>query len=377
MSKDYVDASPAYWNEYSHLQHAKHALIRQYLGGWFAKLGTWAGRVLYFDTHAGRGTHTSGELGSPLVALDTLLDHRHRNQLLQKSEFRFIFIEHDKKNYKSLEEELATRDLPDKVFVEPVQGDCFEQLGRLLASLKEQQSKIAPAFVFVDPYGFKVPGDILRDLMAAGRVELFVNIIWRELDMAIGHAKNEHAGFSTTLDLIFDGPFWRDAISSEDFDERADQAINLLAELVSAKWATAIRMLGDNGRTRYMLLHLTNHDAGRDLMKECMWAICPDGGFYVRKSADPGQQFLIQPNPDLAPLKSWVLARLDEEPRRWSTLEDMIRPEFWMPKHLNKAVKILRREGVIAEKHLVSIFSRKADPILVLKSSREDLPGQS
>ena len=57
-----ADPSPEYWREYGPFQHAKHCLIKHYLDGWFPKLGTWAGRVLYIDTHAGRGRYSSGEL---------------------------------------------------------------------------------------------------------------------------------------------------------------------------------------------------------------------------------------------------------------------------------------------------------------------------
>ena len=64
-------------------------------------------------------------------------------------------------------------------------GDAFAELSTLLESLQDSGREMAPAFVFVDPYGFKVPAQLLTRLMAAGRVELFVNVIWRELDMAI------------------------------------------------------------------------------------------------------------------------------------------------------------------------------------------------
>ena len=50
----------------------KHELIREYLKGWFPKMTlgtTGCRRLLYIDTHAGRGKHRSGQLGSPLVAL--------------------------------------------------------------------------------------------------------------------------------------------------------------------------------------------------------------------------------------------------------------------------------------------------------------------
>lgn len=59
------------------------------------------------------------------------------------------------------------------------------------------------------------------------------------------------------------------------------QTVLLFAELVKCKWATYIRMQGKNNATRYMLLHLSNHDDGRDLMKEAIWSACLDGQFFA------------------------------------------------------------------------------------------------
>jgi len=49
------DPNKTYWDEYTNLQHTKHRLIHEYLNGWFPKLGSCCGRILYVDTHAGRG----------------------------------------------------------------------------------------------------------------------------------------------------------------------------------------------------------------------------------------------------------------------------------------------------------------------------------
>jgi hypothetical protein len=56
------DPNPAYWEQYGPFQRVKHELIRCYLNGWYPKLGTWARRVLYVDTHAGRGRYESATL---------------------------------------------------------------------------------------------------------------------------------------------------------------------------------------------------------------------------------------------------------------------------------------------------------------------------
>ena len=361
MSENYVDESPEYWAGYSNLQHVKHELIRRYLGGWFPMLGTWAGRVLYLDTHAGRGTYLTGQLGSPLVALDTLLKHSSRTRLLKKSEFRFIFIERDQQNLETLQADLAKRTLPPRVHVTALTGDCFEHLSKLIASLTDRHGQLAPAFVFVDPYGFKVPGEVLRDLMGAGRVELFVNVMWREMHMGIGHARKGQDGWTKRFNTIFAGSEWQDIISADDPDEMADQVVDLLAARYGATWRTPIRML-DNGRTRYILMHLSNHPQGRDLMKDCAWKICLAGDFAVSKSTDP-RQFLIELDPDLTPLRTWTLDQLGEGPLRWSALEDSLRPEMWLNKHLSSVVRDLRKTGVI-DAECAGQFSRKSDPLL-------------
>ena len=99
---------------------------------------------------------------------------------------RFFFIERDPDNLNSLKAELSqNRSCPSRVHVHTSAGDAYTVLSSVVQRLRESASSMAPAFIFVDPYGFKVPGKLLAQLMTVGRVELFVNVIWRELDMAI------------------------------------------------------------------------------------------------------------------------------------------------------------------------------------------------
>lgn len=365
-----MDPCPSYWLEYSNLQHTKHQLIREYLNGWFPKLGYSHSRVVYVDTHAGRGRHLQGQLGSPLVALQTLLQHKDRPRLLERCKVVFFFIERDETNFCELRSEIKQLgNLPAKIVVNTSCKDCFKVLHDVVTSLRHAGQEMAPAFVFVDPYGFKIPGRVLRELMEFPRVELFVNIIWRELDMAIRQERlrTKRSGMADTLDSIFDGSEWKDRVSSDDFDERANQAINLLREKIGAKWVTHIRMLGDNDVTRYLLMHLTNHDAGRDLMKAWMWKVCPDGGFYVRKTDDPAQQFLITPEPDLGPLAEWLRCRLSAGPRRWKELIAEVREQVWLPTHLNKVIRELRRKKELVADDYRGRFDPINNPRLSLR----------
>ncbi len=358
----FADPSPDYWKEYSNLQKVKHDLIAEYLKGWFPKLGFWAGKILYVDTHAGRGKHARGQSGSPLVALKTVLEHSSRDSILRKSEMIFHFIERDEENLECLKQEIAAYQSPPKIKVHPHLGNCFDILSPVLSSLRQAAKGMAPAFFFIDPYGFKVPGELLRDLMSFPRVELFVNVIWRELDMAM--QGNLTPGMRATLDSIFTDGSWEQRITSDDFDERANQAIDLLKEKTGAKWGTPFFMRGDNNATRYYLLHLTNHDEGRNLMKDCLWKICPDGGFYARKSDNSAQPYLIERTPDLRPLREWVMKALSTRPRRWSELTEELLPEIWRPAHLNSVISELRNEQIIEPSQYTGRFGPTADPFL-------------
>ena len=349
----YRDTNPRYWEEYTNLQKVKHDLIREYLNGWFPKLSRWSGRVVYFDTHAGRGTHATGDLGSPLIALTTFLQHSFRDRILQDCEVVFYFIERDDENRKALEDEIRqVGSLPKNVVIETEAEDSFDVMQKIVGKLRQEGQILAPALIFIDPYGFKVPGRLLRDLMSFPRVEIFINVIWRELDMAIAQGKKQieqrsPGGIADALNKIFDGLPWHERIISNESDNRADQTVRIFRDMVNAKWPTYIKMLGYNKATRYLLLHLSNHDAGRDLMKECMWKVCPDGGYYARKIDNPDQLTLITPEPDLTPLRHWLIRILTSRSIKYNDLIERLREEPWLKTQLNKVIRELRNDGRI------------------------------
>jgi hypothetical protein len=331
-----------------------------------------------------------------LVALTTLLTHQARDRILRNTDVRFHFIERDLLNLSSLKEELTKHSVPTKVAVVPESGDCFQLIERGIASVENVGQVFPPSFIFVDPYGFKLPGQLLRKLMSYPKVELFVNVIWRELDMAIQQVRGNKApqltknprnqpslfddvpeslpsppaaprrtanpqNLEPTLNSVFGGDAWR-TIDAQDADDRAEQCADLFRAMTKARWGTHIRML-DNGRVRYFLLHLTNHDDGRDLMKECMWKACPVGGFSASKADSPRLQFLIQPEPDLTPLFDWIRGVLVKGGKRWQDLTHLLREELWRDTHLNEALREMRHAGEI---QATGKFFPKHNPLLSL-----------
>jgi hypothetical protein len=169
-----------------------------------------------------------------------------------------------------------------------------------------------------------------------------------------------------TLDEIFGSENWRTEVIGNGMDERLNRAIPLIARGIGAKWWTsAVRMVTGGQATRYLLLHLS------DLMKECAWSVSPAGAFLVRRSDNPDQQFLIKPEPDLRPLRDWVVKRLSRQPEKWQDLHSAIRSEWWLNKHVNEVVRALRNEGVIiADRVPGRRFGAAANPVLRLARAR-------
>ncbi|MHC4131809.1 MAG: three-Cys-motif partner protein TcmP [Planctomycetota bacterium] len=359
------DVNPRYWEEYSNLQFIKHKMIKEYLNGWFPKLGSWCGKIIYIDTHAGKGKHKGGQEGSPLVALKTFLEHTYRDRILTNCEVVFIFIEWSEKNTKSLKKEIESLGkLPKNVSYNIYNQNAFELLTNLTSQFEETKSNLAPCFMFIDPYGFKIPCDILTRIKAHSRSEMLITLIWRELDMVM-QQKKPTQGLVNTINSIFGGEEWQEIKSINNSDERGERTIQLLKGKIGAKWATYIRMLGDNKKTRYFLLHLTDHDAGRDLMKETVWKCCPENGYYARKKDDPNQEYLIKPEPDLKRLEGWLFDKLSKKPQTWNELAESLREEIWLNKHLWMVIRAQKDKQIYASNYQ-GRFSQKVNPTFSL-----------
>ena len=71
----------------------------------------WVDRVTYLDAFAGPGEYEDGEEGSPVFALDRLLNHAALNRMnLSRERVRLAFVEADRRRYEHLLALLRARD---------------------------------------------------------------------------------------------------------------------------------------------------------------------------------------------------------------------------------------------------------------------------
>lgn len=344
------DADPKKWDYPPHTK-AKHDMLASYLDGWYPILSKWNGRVVFLDGFAGRGRYATGEEGSPIIALKRLMDHRYFVSMKHRK-FVFLFAEANRDNAQSLERELQafreSREPWPSCIEYSVHHAPFDRLAtEMIDYLREQKKQLAPTFAFVDPFGYSgLPMDLLADLVAYPRTEVFVNFM-------VGHVQRfiERDGQENAMRGLF-GIDVRDILANFDGTDRVEHLRDVYARQLKDRagfeHVQYFAMKNSTGNIGYYLFHGTRHRSGAKLMKSAMWRIDPGGGYtFSDRLAD--QDVLFVPKPDLGPLRTALLqgfrGRHDvpiEEIEWYSILRTPFRET-----HVREALKPLVKDGTV------------------------------
>ena len=337
-------ADQEHFENYTKLQHTKHMIIREYLNGWFPKLGHWSKKVLYIDTHAGSGKFKTGQKGSPVVAIETFSKHISTGVC----EVDCIFFEKRKEAAEDLKDELKQKNFSlNNINYQVIPADSFEYLENLLNQNENKGTQFPPSFMFIDPFGFTVPCELLKRLKSQPKSEILLNVMFRELDMSIRQTKITPA-WEKKLNAIFGCEDWKDFKNIDNYEDRANAVAELFKKQIGAKWGTKINMLSDNGSIRYFLLHLTDHDEGRALIKNVFWKCCPDGDWKIIKSESPGQMMLFGAKQNYSEIENWLLKELESGPVKWEELVRRVLTQIWRSKDLWTVIKSLKKTDKIS-----------------------------
>ena len=138
---------------------AKHALLRRYLGAWFPIIARWNKRVIYYDAFAGPGEYLGGAPGSPIIALETLLEHTALDTMAD-TEFVFLYNEQDEGCAEHLRERVAALQAAHQPWPANIKADVnnttfIDLTTEILDDIAKKEAKLAPTFAFVDPVGVK------------------------------------------------------------------------------------------------------------------------------------------------------------------------------------------------------------------------------
>jgi|GEM_PF-2540032 len=350
-----------YWDDYNHLQRIKHKVLRCYLGGWFPKLSKYNSKIVYLETHAGRGRHSTGDEGSPLVALRTLLDHTARDQILKNTEVVFYFVEDDSDNVKLLQAELDSITIPAQVKVHLVERDYNDCLDEVIQILDLGERTLAPCFFFIDPFGFKLDMSKVARLLKEPKTEALINFMWRNVNQAL-KLKSQHPN----LDALFGPGKWAELEDIKPNSARCDEAVRRLVDFLSADFDWHMKMKSATKVIKYALVFVSNHQDGSLLMKDCIWKVSPNTPFEANQRGDEDYLF-----PDLVDLRALSRAVWDEFEGKTERLHDTYRIVDQSPfrrTHYHSLVREWRRDRNIAASGYAGRFGMSKNPLIEFKS---------
>lgn len=284
------DSLPTVWERPPHTK-AKHDILTRYLGAWFGIFGTsrYHQRVNVLDGFAGPGRYDDDEPGSPVLTLNTLLDHR-SFATFGDTTFNFIFNEWNDERFASLQGVVAGVKVSRTPWPKTVQ----------VHERNQNFQALAPTFAFVDPFGYKdVPMSLIRDLVSHPSCELFIYFDFNSVNR-FANAGNVDPHFTA----LFGCDEYKDAPAA---DAGRGQFIHDLYERQLRQecdfaHVCSFEMVNKTGHTGSYLFFCTRNNQAYDKMKEAMWKLAPGGGYRFDDRL-AGQPVLFADEANTGPLQ--------------------------------------------------------------------------
>lgn len=271
----------------------KHHLLRRYVQAWLPIMTRYQQRVVLVDAFAGPGRYIDGEEGSPLILLRAYLEHAFRPRMT--AEVVYLFIEERADRVAHLRKEVEAFELPGNLAVEIEEGTYEDNFRRRLGELQRAGDRLAPSFVFLDPFGYSdVPMDLTELVLQFQRCEVLIYMPLPFVARFLSRDGQEHG-----LTTLFGSDRWREAIPLAG-PERLVFLHDLFRDQLQASGCTYVRSfeIQSDASHGYHLFFGTNSLLGLEKMKEAMWSLDPLTGQRFGDSTDSDQLVLFAGGPD-------------------------------------------------------------------------------
>ncbi len=258
---------------------AKHLLLSRYLDRWFPILGSANGIMNYIDGFAGPGEYQQGDLGSPILALDSAKRHVANRTLGKHVKIHFYFVEQKPAYAQHLKEMIAARNYPAQFTIHVECGDFADCVKKVLDDVESRNKILAPTFAFVDPFGFSgIPFDLMRRILKHPKCEVYVNIMVEFINRFLEHEDEQ-------IVQHFPVTFGTDDVLkiSQQPGDRVQEILKLYERQLrdAATYVGKFDMHGKADQKTYSLFFASNSPLGFKKMKEANWSVDKtDGGRF-------------------------------------------------------------------------------------------------
>ncbi len=289
---------------------AKHEILRRYLQAWAPILsqGNFP-HLVFVDGFAGPGRYSKGEEGSPIIAIKAVSEQ----QRPIKAKVDFHFIELDIQRADHLATEIATLKLPTNVTTKVHRGRSFQAaFPEVWNSYAPQSGRSRPpTFVFIDPFGFKIPFSYVAEVLRAPSCEVLITFMFEEINRFLSQGQQPD-----NFDDLFGCRDWREAIKIKLPGERVKFLHDLyqrqLNNVAGANFVRSFAMRNERNTMDYFLFFATNKEIGLKKMKEAMWRVDESGTYTFSDATDPNQCVLFSAKPDRQLLSKLIVDKFSD-----------------------------------------------------------------
>lgn len=325
---------------------AKHEILRRYVQAWAPILsqGNFP-HLVFVDGFAGPGRYSKGEEGSPIIALRAVIEQPRPI----RARVDFHFIELDERRAEHLSAEIAALSYPPNVTTQVHKGrsfqDAFPEVWRSYTP-KLGRSR-PPTFVFIDPFGFKIPFSYVAEVLRASNCEVLITFMFEEINRFLSQGQQP-----ANFDDLFGCREWRDGIHIKLPRERIKFLHDLyqkqLRQAAGAEFVRSFAMRNERNTTDYFLFFATNNELGLRKMKEAMWRVDESGTYTFSDATDPNQSLLFTAEPDRPLLTRLIVEKFAGTETTPSGIERfVVRSTAFRETHYKKVLQGLEDAGKI------------------------------
>ena len=237
-----------------------------------------------------------------------------------KNKVHFLFIEKCKARHEHLDlilDNLA-KEVPDIYSYQTINSSFDATLTEALDYIEEQNAKLAPAFVMIDPFGVSgTPMDVIGRILDNPKSEVYVSFMYGWINRF-----RAQPNFEKSLDELFGCPDWRRGIDIADREERKNFFYRLYEDQLRKNGATQVVKfeLYKGNKLVYAIFFGTKNFEGIDKMKQAIWKVAPFGDFKFR-GGEYGQLIFGGDIVDCTPLESELQQQF--QAKGWQRVEDI------------------------------------------------------
>ncbi|HEV2521819.1 MAG TPA: three-Cys-motif partner protein TcmP [Candidatus Acidoferrales bacterium] len=334
-------------DELQHLKRVsrvKHIILEKYFPPWARILGSRNRQLAYVDCFAGPGQYEmEGKPveGSPIIAVKEATKLVHSGQV---QSLLLYLVDDDLQQVKRLEARLKSLQPHSRnLTVEVRCADSRSIVPNLLQSLPQQ----VPAFFLIDPYGHPLSLPVIRQIQRRQQTEVLINLMWFQINRDLNNPKAE-----PRLNELFGDSDWHNQpFMGMRGSEREKAFLTYFKTQLAFTYVLPFRIRYDiedstgGRRTKYYLLHASNHIKAALLMKDVMWPLGDEEGTFDYSGEDQG--VLISQTPTVNELRDILLRKFGGR----EVTFDEIREQTWtlpfMEKHYRAVIRSMEGKEIM------------------------------